>query len=144
MADRELMREFMQTLLTVQISFRQSIQRSLKDNNVDLTFEMLQILVCLWRKDGVNQQDLASQTMKDKSSLSPLISNLEAKKLVVRRSDHVDRRNKNIYLTDLGKEYSKFVNPLLQDIYFTSGERMDNDMTVLCMDYLTKLNSALK
>lgn len=144
MADRELMREFMQTLLTVQISFRQSIQRSLKDNNVDLTFEMLQILVCLWRKDGVNQQDLASQTMKDKSSLSPLISNLEAKKLVVRRSDHVDRRNKNIYLTDLGKEYSKFVNPLLQDIYFISGERMDNDMTVLCMDYLTKLNSALK
>lgn len=138
------MSEFMQTLLTVQISFRQSIQRNLKNNNVDLTFEMLQIMVCLWRKDGVNQQDLASQTMKDKSSLSPLINNLEAKKLVVRRSDHVDRRNKNIYLTELGKEYSGLVKPLLQDIYATTGECLDHDMTVLCMDYLTKLNRALK
>lgn len=58
---------------------RQTIQRILRTNKMDMTFEMLQVMHRLWKKLGVNQQYLAEQTIKDKASLTNLINNLERK-----------------------------------------------------------------
>lgn len=134
----------MQNLLMAQTSFRQAIQRSLRSHDVDLTFEMLQIMVCLWKKDGVNQQELACSTFKDKASLSPLIRNLEAKRLIVRTSDSCDRRNKIVHLTDLGREYGQRVKPLLRAIYVHASQRMDQTHILRSIQYLQELSDVFK
>ena len=73
----EIMREFMQTLLQTRASLRHTIQRSLKNNKMGITYEMLEIMSYLWKNNGVNQQELANKTFKDKTSLTYLINNLE-------------------------------------------------------------------
>ncbi|MGY0038875.1 hypothetical protein [Pedobacter sp. NJ-S-72] len=38
---------------------RQFIQSRIKENKLNITYEMLEILICLWEKDGINQQEKA-------------------------------------------------------------------------------------
>ncbi len=58
-----------------------------REHNIDLTFEMLQVLMHLWEREGVNQQELADLLLKDKASLTYLIDNLSKRKLVRRTAD---------------------------------------------------------
>lgn len=44
-----------------------------------MTFEMLQIMHALWLEQGISQQTLAFNTVRDKASLTSLINNLEKK-----------------------------------------------------------------
>ena len=63
-----------------------------------------QVLIFLWEKDGVTQQELCNATFKDKPSMTRLIDNMERQHLVVRISDKKDRRTNLIHLTKDGKE----------------------------------------
>lgn len=131
-------------LLMTQSSFRQAIQRSIKKHNIDLTFEMLQIMMRIWRQEGLNQQELANQTFKDKVSLSYLINNLEKKGLVKRQSDTEDRRNKRIFLTPQGLELRERVMPLIQQLYTNADEKAHPEHLEKCHTYLEELNDIFK
>lgn len=144
MESGELMRNFVQHLMMVQTSFRQSIQRSMKLNQIDLTFEMLQIILYLERRNGVNQQELADKTFKDKASLTSLLKNMEKKKLVLRAEDTSDRRNKKVFLSPKGREYGDCMRPLLKDIYVTVGKNADKEQIELSIHYLEELNNVFK
>lgn len=137
--EKEKIRLFMQTVLRTQASFRQAVQRSIRNNSIDLTFEMLQIMAYLWKKEGVNQQELADQTFKDKASLTYLINNLESKGLVNRVEGLKDRRNKEIYLTDKGKELEKEIIPLIESLYATAADQSKGIKIEPCMDALDLL-----
>ena len=56
MANNETAHELILQILKTRMTFRQTIQRVLKTNNVDMTFEMLQVMHRLWKKPGVSQQ----------------------------------------------------------------------------------------
>lgn len=72
-------RELMLQVFRTRMSFRRAMQRTLKRNNVGITFEMLQILSSLWHEQGITQQVLAERTAKDKACLTNLMNNLEKK-----------------------------------------------------------------
>lgn len=137
-------RILMQSLLKVQSSFRQSIQRNLKKHGIDLTFEMLQTMVYLWRQDGINQQEIATKVFKDKASMTYLLNHLATRGLVRREEDPNDRRNNNIYLTESGKEYGVKVKPILDEIYTTASQKTDSADFDLCINYLHDLDNAFK
>jgi DNA-binding MarR family transcriptional regulator len=61
------------------------------------------ILVDLWVKEGVRQQDLAVSNIKDKGTIARALQSLEAANIVIRVPDQGDKRNKLIYLTHRGK-----------------------------------------
>jgi DNA-binding MarR family transcriptional regulator len=61
---------------------RQQIQ--IKEHGINITFEMLEVMGCLWKKDGINQQEIANLTLRDKSSMTYLLDNLVKRKLVNR------------------------------------------------------------
>ena len=65
---------------------------------------MLQVMNCLWNKQGISQQSLAEKTAKDKACLTNLINNLEKKNWVIRKEGPSDRRNRLIFLTPQGEE----------------------------------------
>lgn len=137
-------RILMQSLIRVQSSFRQSIQRNLKKHNIDLTFEMLQTMVYLWRQDGINQQEIADKVFKDKASMTYLLNHLETRGLVRREESPTDRRNNNIYLTEFGKAYGVRVKPILDEIYTTASQKTDSADFDSCIHYLDDLDHAFK
>ena len=135
---------FTRKIITVNTAYRQFIQNKLKENNVDLTFEMLQVLACLWQQDGINQQEIANITVKDKASMTYLLDNLTKRNLVKRQEDDSDRRNKLIFLTPKAKQLRTAIQPYLNDMYETAGLNIDTNMLKECMDVLDKIERNLK
>jgi len=140
----ESMRDLMKTILQINSTFRAAIQRSLRKNDVVITFEMLQVMVQLWINDGVNQQELADKTFKDKGSLTNLLNNLESKNFVKRQEDTNDRRNKKIVLSMQGHDLQKVIDPLLVEIYASAAKEMELHSILETISLLEKTNDAFK
>ena len=117
MVEGKEFRELMLQVVRTRMAFRRSMQRTLKKNNAGITFEMLQILSCLWHEQGITQQVLAERTAKDKACLTNLMNNLEKKGYVHRKEDPEDRRNKLVFLTPEGEEFKKQIRPILDQVY---------------------------
>ncbi len=88
----------------VSTAINRKLSRNFRQNGIEITPEQWTILLALWEKDGVTQQDLCNTTFKDKPSMTRLIDNMERQHLVVRISDKKDRRTNLIHLTRTGRE----------------------------------------
>lgn len=88
----------------VSAAINRKLYRSFRQNNLEITPEQWTVLIFLWEKDGVNQQELCNATFKDKPSMTRLLDNMERQHLVVRISDKRDRRTNLIHLTRAGRE----------------------------------------
>lgn len=104
-------------LIRTRMASRQAMQKLLKNSNAGITFEMLQVMSCLWNEQGISQQTLAERTAKDKACLTSLMANLERKGYVCRHEDPKDRRNKLVYLTDEGEAFHQWIAPALTVYY---------------------------
>lgn len=144
MTDSELAHELNLLILKTRMTFRQTIQQLLKQSNIEMTFEMLQVIHCLWKEQGVSQQTLAEKTAKDKACLTNLINNLERKEWVIRQEDPTDRRNKLIFLTPEGLIVANKVKSLLKDMYTQVGEQMGNQPMKACIKYLNEMNKIME
>jgi len=113
----ELARELGRATLEMRNNFRQFIQLKIRENNINISFEMLEIMAILWEKDGINQQELADIIVKDKSSMTYLIDNLGKRNMVERSEDPADRRNKLIYLTSKGRTLKDELHPWVIGLY---------------------------
>jgi DNA-binding MarR family transcriptional regulator len=140
----EVIVEFTRKIVTVNTAYRQFIQCKFKEHTVDLTFEMLQVMACLWNKDGVNQQEIANITVKDKASMTYLIDNLSKRGLVNRLADVNDRRNKLILLTKKGKILKIKIQPFIDEMYEVSGRNIEVTKLRECMAILNKVEGNLK
>ncbi|MCM0294985.1 MarR family transcriptional regulator [Bacteroides fragilis] len=143
MTNNESARELILQILRTRMAFRQTLQRVLKRHNVDMTFEMLQVINCLWNEQGISQQSLAEKTAKDKACLTNLINNLEKKNWVIRKEDSSDRRNRLIFLTAQGEELALTVKPLINDIYTQTGIEMEVSRINECTEDLKRLYEVL-
>lgn len=115
------------TMFKVQHEFRAFIRNKFKEQNIDLTFEMLQVLIHLWKKEGINQQELANLLHKDKASMTYLIDNLSKRNLVQRSEDRIDRRNKLITLTPQGLALKNVVRPWIAELYTVAGKNIPEE-----------------
>ena len=88
----------------VSAAINRKLYRNFRQNNLEITPEQWTVLLFLWKKDGVTQQELCNATFKDKPSMTRLIDNMERMHLVVRTSDKSDRRINLIHLTPTGRE----------------------------------------
>lgn len=136
-------RELILQMLKTRMAFRQTLQRVLKRNNIDITFEMLQIMNCLWHKQGVSQQVLAEKTAKDKACLTNLMTNLEKKGFVIRKEDPNDRRSRLVYLTSKGEDINNNIRPLIMEMYSKAEIKMEIEDVTLCINQLKKLDEIL-
>lgn len=93
-----------------------AINRKLTSNfrkrGIEITPEQWTVLLFLWEKDGVTQQELCNATFKDKPNMTRLIDNMERKHWVVRISDKNDRRINLIHLTKDGRELEAAARPI--------------------------------
>lgn len=118
----------MLSVVRTRMAFRRAMQRTLKRNEAGITFEMLQVLSCLWNEQGITQQVLAERTAKDKACLTNLMLNLEKKGYVCRKEDASDRRNKLVYLTPEGERFREQIRPVLDQVYVNAEKSIGQEM----------------
>ena len=96
----------------VSAAINRKLFRNFRMNGVDITPEPWTVLLFLWEKDGVTQQELCNATYRDKPSMTRLIDNMERLHLVVRISDKKDRRINLIHLTKDGRDLETKARPV--------------------------------
>lgn len=84
---------------------QQTLGRSLAD--LDIKPPHLDILINLYRFDGITQQEVARKLLVGRSNMSMLLPHLEKKGLITRRGDPRDRRVMRLSLTDAGRSLTE-------------------------------------
>ncbi|MGP4060660.1 MarR family winged helix-turn-helix transcriptional regulator [Halobacillus sp. H74] len=72
------------------------------------------IMMLLWEKDGMTQNQLAEKLAKDKTNIARMASNLEKKGFIKRCFCPNDRRALELYLTEGGRELKEKVVPVAE------------------------------
>ena len=108
---------FGRSINELRMVFRKYMQGKIRSLELHLTFEMLEVMLCLWRQDGVNQQVIADITLRDKSAMTYLVDNLMKRKMIRREDDARDRRNKLIFLTPEGRQLQQTLQPWVSEMY---------------------------
>lgn len=116
-SNADLAFELGRAMAELRIDLRRFIQIKIREHGINLTFEMLEVMSFLWRKDGINQQELADMTLRDKSSMTYLLDNLVKRNLVKRVEHDTDRRIRLIYLTAEGKALQEELHPWVAEVY---------------------------
>ncbi|WP_166670824.1 MarR family winged helix-turn-helix transcriptional regulator [Olivibacter sp. XZL3] len=93
---------------------------------------------------GLNQQQIANITSRNKASLSSLIHNMQKRGLVTRTNDQADRRSKIVALTTQGNNYAALLEPLLEDIFSTLYKDVTEEEIGLMNQIILKMNRRIK
>lgn len=115
------------------------LHRNFSQAGYDLTCEQWGLLSHLERNNGMNQQELAMISCKDKTSMVRLIDGLEKRKLVVRTPDKEDRRQKKIYLTVKGKTFQKRLLPIVEKTLEEAQGHITADEMNMCKRVLNRV-----
>ena len=83
--------------------------------SIDLTRSQWWVLTHLYRRDGLNQSELADILEIEKPTLGRLLDRLEAKGWLRREPDPLDRRVKRVFLTDEVKPAMKSLRGIAAD-----------------------------
>lgn len=92
------------------------LQQAFEGANLDLTKEQMVILKKLHEEDGLNQNELALLTYRDKSSLARLLNKMESKNYVLRTQSTHDKRINEVFLTKMGRQVFRQSRPIIQGI----------------------------
>lgn len=109
-------------------TFQSYLSKALSER--DLTYSDSIFLVNIGNKPGVSQEDLSHLLAIDKAAIARSVKNLEKKGYIKTERSIQDKRAKELYLTDSGKDFMQFMDKLherwaahvLQDINETDIE----------------------
>ncbi len=102
------------------------LQERFNDHNLDLTKEQMIVLKRLHDKDGLSQNELAFLTLRNKSSLTRLLSKMERKNYIIRKQCKEDKRINHVYLTDFGEKTFKKTKPAIKEMIATMEQNISN------------------
>ena len=135
----DLSLSFGRSINELRMAFRKYMQGKIRSLDTHLTFEMLEVMICLWRQDGVNQQVIADITLRDKSAMTYLVDNLMKRKMIRREEDAKDRRNKLIFLTPEGRQLQQTLQPWVAEMYDRATANMDADVLIAGKDIIENM-----
>ncbi len=111
------------------------LQERFNDHHLDLTKEQMIVLKRLHDKDGLSQNELAFLTLRNKSSLTRLLSKMEKKNYIVRKQCKEDKRINLVYITEFGEEMFKKTKPALKEMIST----MEHNVSDLEKEQIIKI-----
>ncbi|MCB0535969.1 MAG: MarR family transcriptional regulator [Saprospiraceae bacterium] len=120
------------------------LNRLLEEHLIDLTAEQCHVLNCLWKNDGLNHNEIAEKTNKDKTTISRHIHHLRKKGFIKRAILESDRRNKLIFLTESGKGLKKTVLAQMKKAESQALRKFSEDEIGVLQDGLDRVIANLK
>lgn len=79
-----------------------------------IAYQEYVLLLHLYDREGISQEDMAHLILADKAVVARGIKALEEKGFVTRRQDGKDKRVKQLYLMEKGRENETFIRGVLQ------------------------------
>lgn len=73
------------------------------------------VMMLLWEKDGLTQNDVAIRLDKDKTNIARMSYGLEQKGFIRRSNCPQDKRSQRLYLTEEGLKLKDFVIPIAEE-----------------------------
>jgi len=101
------------------------LQESLNKADLNLTKEQMIVLKKLHDQDGLNQNELAFLTLRNKSSLTRLLTKMESKNYITRKQSKEDKRINKVFVTQLGKDIFKKTKPVMSALI----KRIEKDIS---------------
>ncbi|MFK9091913.1 MarR family winged helix-turn-helix transcriptional regulator [Bacillus salipaludis] len=98
----------------VDLDITKFVNQVLKE--IQLTNEQNLLMALLWEREGISQNEIAAKLNKDKAGIARMISTLERKGYIRRKSCPSDKRSTEVYLTDEGKKLGDDVMPINKGI----------------------------
>lgn len=117
------------------------LQESFESNDLDLTKEQMVVLKKLHDNDGLNQNELAFLTLRNKSSLTRLLTKMENKNYILRKQSLEDKRVKNVFLTELGKEIYIKTTPVIKKMITSMELSISKEEKAQIINTLKKIQS---
>jgi DNA-binding MarR family transcriptional regulator len=139
----ETVAEFCQSIYELRYRLRKLFQVKLKEANISISLEVLEVMKFLQKQNGLNQQELADMLFKDKSSITYIIDNMVKAGLATRHEDPADRRNKQILLTEKAHRLRQQINPLADACMLALAEDINVADISESLKMLTKMNNSL-
>ena len=109
--------ELIDSIKDIRFIIQTYFKKQLKNNELGITVEMLEVLMVLSRSNQINQKEIADRVRKNKANLTPIIHKLSLKELLLREEDPSDRRNNIISLTEEGKKLCQVYNQMFEEFY---------------------------
>lgn len=97
------------------------------------------IMMLLWKKDGITQNEIGERLGKDKTNITRMISNLENKGFVRKITCTDDRRCFKIYLTPAGAQLEQEVCPVMEEVGQELVDGISAEELVVLRRLLTKV-----
>ncbi|HYK72168.1 MAG TPA: MarR family transcriptional regulator [Pseudoneobacillus sp.] len=98
------------------------------------------IMMLLWEKDGLTQNQLVESLNKDKTNIARMASNLENKGFIKRINCEDDRRSVRLYLTEAGKDLGEKVIPIAEEFNDIICKGISGDDLLQLESILAKIN----
>ncbi len=92
------------------------MHEAFENAGLDLTKEQMVVLKKLYENDGLNQNELAFLTYRDKSSLARLLTKMELKKYIKRKQSKDDKRVNQVFLTTEGEKMYSKTRPIIKGL----------------------------
>lgn len=93
------------------------ITKAFRDEGIDLTMEQYIIIRHLGNGDGINQQTLAEEMERNKTTITRALNGLEKRNFAVRIPDQIDRRVKLVYLTKQGRDIQQQLTSIVEAVF---------------------------
>jgi len=110
----------------------------------NVTVEQFGVLVLLWYKEGVKQQDIADGLKRNKTTITRIIENMINSNLIVKVPDQLDKRNNLIYLTQKGKALQKEMVEASGLVYYQTLNNITHKDIEKCLVILKQMKKNLK
>ena len=99
-----------------------ALAQCISDKGIDaFSGEQGKILFVLWRKDKINQKELATETGLAKNTITVMLEKMEKNNLIRRITDENDKRKSLVILTDyaksLKKSFDEISDEMLKKVY---------------------------
>lgn len=108
---------------------------------IELTRPQFVLLKVLSEEDGQCQNDLAFITERDKTSMTRLVSSMEKKGLVSRKSDKADLRKKVIHLSEEGHKLLERALPIMTEIEHNLSTDLDPEDLQTTISTINKIQT---
>jgi MarR family transcriptional regulator, organic hydroperoxide resistance regulator len=99
------------------------------------------IMMLLWEKDGLTQNQIGEKLNKDKTNIARMASNLEGKGFIKRICGKGDRRVLELHLTPCGKELGEMVIPLTEKFNDIVRQNISDEELLQFERILSKINT---
>lgn len=91
-------------------TFLSYISKSLLDK--DLSYSDSIFLVNIGDREGSSQEDIANSLAIDKAAVARSVKNMESKGYIITKQSQADKRAKELYLSESGKELYQFMQQI--------------------------------